>query len=368
MYLKRLRLKNYRLLQDVDVSFQIGMNVLIGKNSTGKSTVLEAIDFLLNNNNANIPIEEIIPYYLKNQQSAQSRIDGFFEMSDMEKKLICSLLDNSNDKNLIENSHLELIYTKYINKSGKNSNVIPTIQINGNGISKNNSLLTKVTNSLFPKLQTNNVLKIADFEGDNNVQPLLPINQLNQMLRHQPFYLNQYLRSILYDIKQRDIKNFSRIREEILKAYIEMSDLDVEFDPKRAQIQVYFKKSDSDIKIPLENEGRGIKEFFYLLLTLKNFTDSVILKDEALTHLHKSLLNDLILAIHDLKYQMITTSHIKELINALNFGNIIVCRKLDGKATVTNLMQHNDIDKVLEDLGYPIDSIPEIENLISSRE
>jgi predicted ATP-dependent endonuclease of OLD family len=47
MYLKHLSLKNYRLFQDVNISFREGMNVLIGKNSTGKSTVLEAIDFLL---------------------------------------------------------------------------------------------------------------------------------------------------------------------------------------------------------------------------------------------------------------------------------------------------------------------------------
>jgi len=170
---------------------------------------------------------------------------------------------------------------------------------------------------------------------------------------------------MLYDTKQRDISDFNKIKNEVLNAYTEMSDFDVEFDVRRAQIQIYFKASGSDIKIPLENEGKGIKEFFYLLLTLKNFTDLVILKDEALTHLHKSLLNDFISAIGDLKYQMITTSHIKELINALNFGNIIVCRKLDNKATVTNLTQNDDMDKVLEELGYPLEPVPEIENLIS---
>jgi predicted ATP-dependent endonuclease of OLD family len=361
MYLKRLRLKNYRLFQEVDISFKEGMNVLIGKNSTGKSTVLEAIDFLLSSNNANVPAEEIIPYDLRNQQEVQSRIDGFFAMSDMEKELIRSILDNSNDKDLIKNSNMELIYTKHINKSGKSINVIPTIQTNGNGISKNSSLLTKTTNSLIPKLQTNNVLKITDFEGDNNAQPILPINQLKQMLQNQPFFLDQYLRSMLYDIKLGNVEDFNKIKEEILKAYTEISDIDVEFDSKRAQIQVYLKKTGSDIKIPLENEGKGIKEFFSLLLTLKNFTDSVILKDEALTHLHKSLLSDFILAISDFKYQMITTSHIKELINALNFGNIIVCRKLDNKTTVTNLMENNDIDKVLEDLGYPIEPVLESE-------
>ena len=95
-----------------------------------------------------------------------------------------------------------------------------------------------------------------------------------------------------------------------------------------------------------------------------NFPDTVILKDEALTHLHKSLLRDFILAIEDLQFQMITTSHIKELINTLDFGNIIICRKNDGVSTAKNMTQTEEIDTVLSDLGYSIETNPEIEAII----
>jgi len=364
MYLKQLKLKNYRLFLDVDVSFQYGMNVLIGKNSTGKSTLLEAIHFLLSNNNANIPAEEIIPYNKRKDQSIQVRIEGTFEMSNIEKDNICSILNNENDIELIKNTHLEIKYSKIIRKSGKSVQVLPQIHVNGNSISKNNNLYNNVVNLLLPKLQTNNVLKIIDQEKDNNTEHLRPLNELRQLLPHNSSFLNQYLCNSLYEIKQSEDGEFNLIKNEIIKAYPEISDVDIEYDPKRAQVQIYFKRSDNDIKIPLESEGWGIREFFYLLLTLRNFPETILLKDEALTHMHKSLLSDFILAIEKFEYQMITTSHIKELIKTLDFGNILICRKIDGNATVKNLMQLNEIDKLLDELGYPIDIMPEINDII----
>ncbi|MDR2941963.1 MAG: AAA family ATPase [Treponema sp.] len=364
MYLKRLKLKNYRLFSDVEVTFQNGMNVLIGKNSTGKSTVLEAVDFLLSNNNANIPAEDIIPYGKRNDKNVQVRIEGSFEMSNIDKENICSILNNENEREQIKKSQLEIIYTKIINKNEKTVRVISNIMANGNGISRNHNLLSIVVNSLYPRLQTANVLKITDQEKDNSILPLRPLNELRQLAPHNSSFLNQYLCNMLYDIKQRNTDEFNNIKNIIIKAYSEMSDMDIEYDPKRAQVQIYFKKSDNGIKIPLESEGWGIREFFYLLLALHNFSDTIILKDEALTHMHKSLLGDFITAIDGLEYQMITTSHIKELIKTLDFSNIIICRKHDSNATVKNLMQSQEIDKLLDELGYPIEAASDIEPLI----
>jgi predicted ATP-dependent endonuclease of OLD family len=95
------------------------MNVLIGKNSSGKSSILEAIDFLLSTNNANVPPKEIIPYNMRENQTVHARIDGYFEMSDFEKDSLCTILDNSEDRDKVKESHLELIYTKSIYKKIK---------------------------------------------------------------------------------------------------------------------------------------------------------------------------------------------------------------------------------------------------------
>lgn len=43
MHLTRIQIKNFRSLQDVTVSLQSGLNVIVGRNNTGKSNLLAAI-------------------------------------------------------------------------------------------------------------------------------------------------------------------------------------------------------------------------------------------------------------------------------------------------------------------------------------
>lgn len=47
MYVKHLSLKNMRGLEEVDLTFKPGVNLLVGPNSVGKSTVLEALRIML---------------------------------------------------------------------------------------------------------------------------------------------------------------------------------------------------------------------------------------------------------------------------------------------------------------------------------
>ena len=44
MYLAQLRISNFRKLQKVDLSFQPGLNVLVGSNNVGKTAVVEGLN------------------------------------------------------------------------------------------------------------------------------------------------------------------------------------------------------------------------------------------------------------------------------------------------------------------------------------
>ncbi|MBD3808660.1 MAG: AAA family ATPase, partial [Epsilonproteobacteria bacterium] len=44
MTVKSLILKNFRAYKDIKVNFDANMNVIIGQNDIGKSTILEALD------------------------------------------------------------------------------------------------------------------------------------------------------------------------------------------------------------------------------------------------------------------------------------------------------------------------------------
>lgn len=43
MHLRGLRIKNFRALEDVEVEFSNGINIIVGPNAIGKTTILEAI-------------------------------------------------------------------------------------------------------------------------------------------------------------------------------------------------------------------------------------------------------------------------------------------------------------------------------------
>ena len=47
MYLHRLYIKNFRSINELDLNFSKGKNVIVGRNNTGKSNIIKAIDLLL---------------------------------------------------------------------------------------------------------------------------------------------------------------------------------------------------------------------------------------------------------------------------------------------------------------------------------
>jgi putative ATP-dependent endonuclease of OLD family len=50
MYIKNIKIRNFRALHSAEISLQPGLNILIGPNNVGKSTILSAIDLILNPN------------------------------------------------------------------------------------------------------------------------------------------------------------------------------------------------------------------------------------------------------------------------------------------------------------------------------
>jgi putative ATP-dependent endonuclease of OLD family len=49
VYIYELRLKNFRCFQNISVQFKEGLNVIIGENNAGKTTILKALDLIFNN-------------------------------------------------------------------------------------------------------------------------------------------------------------------------------------------------------------------------------------------------------------------------------------------------------------------------------
>jgi len=63
MYLSRLIIRNFRSIKELDLSFNQGKNVIVGRNNTGKSNIVKAIDLVLGENQ---------PTYAKSENIVES--------------------------------------------------------------------------------------------------------------------------------------------------------------------------------------------------------------------------------------------------------------------------------------------------------
>jgi predicted ATP-dependent endonuclease of OLD family len=58
MYLKKLKLLNFRSYESIEIEFDQNFNVIIGKNDIGKSTILEALDIFFGQEKIKIDISD----------------------------------------------------------------------------------------------------------------------------------------------------------------------------------------------------------------------------------------------------------------------------------------------------------------------
>jgi putative ATP-dependent endonuclease of the OLD family len=83
MILKKLYLENFRGFDKIEIPFNENLNVIIGKNDVGKSTILEALEIFFNNDTVKIEIED-----LKVGASPQMSISVVFQVDPNKEYLI----------------------------------------------------------------------------------------------------------------------------------------------------------------------------------------------------------------------------------------------------------------------------------------
>jgi energy-coupling factor transporter ATP-binding protein EcfA2 len=76
VHIKKMRVKNFRSLENVSISFKPGLNVLVGKNNAGKSNVIRALDYVLGETWPTFRNIEQKDFFKKNQTEPPS--DSFF--------------------------------------------------------------------------------------------------------------------------------------------------------------------------------------------------------------------------------------------------------------------------------------------------
>lgn len=188
MKLKKLKLENFRGYQFVEIKFDENMNVIVGANDIGKSTILEALDIFFGENTIKTDSGDINIQALKRGET-KYKISCEFDISEKKEILIDSTI-----KTTFENEFL-------LNKDG-------LLEIIKEYDSIKSKLLSKIyLNIFYPKeLQENlNILKIS------KLKELVKKLNIEELVKDKTKKIEY--RKIIYS----NLKNATELEENLLQ-------------------------------------------------------------------------------------------------------------------------------------------------------
>ena len=103
MILKKLKLKNFRGYRDFEVSFDDAINVIIGRNDIGKSTLLEALEIFFNSEKVKMEIADLCVY---SAEDTLIEISCSFDVDDGRILIDSSCTTNCRDEYLLNEEGL----------------------------------------------------------------------------------------------------------------------------------------------------------------------------------------------------------------------------------------------------------------------
>lgn len=358
MKLTKLTVQNFKGLRNVQIDFNDGFNVIVGRNSSGKTSLIESINWLLNPFAGNI-VNRSIPYKFLPNENKRIFVEGEFKLTSEEIEDIISILSKSVTYELLEKIIFKFakiaLPDKKTNLGVQNTFSIsePKIDINNQQIFQqlNNLLVQRVSSSSLIYYKSNN-LEDNDMQFIRNDLQFIPTAQLDNLNINQPLQLSAYLRSSILKLKDEFPTKFDILKNSIVNSQDFIDDFNVFFNIKTGRAEVNIKYKGDDYDRPLNNEGQGIQEFVYLITLITLFPEKILLLDEGLVHMHRSLLKKFLTMLDERTYQIILSSHMGEIIQSLDYSSLIFCKNSDGVVTAINVNKAENINSIFEELGY----------------
>ncbi|ANQ51493.1 AAA family ATPase [Flammeovirga sp. MY04] len=304
--IKDIEIKNLRGYEHFNLKELKQINLFVGNNNSGKSTILEAIFLLMGMGNPDIPIR-------------LNRFRGLGNVTSDSLKYFFNKLEIRNRPN---------IFCKFNDKSERQLELKPLFK------SDTNSLQTESFNENFIKNSTsdNPELQGLDFtfyerksqQRKTEYHCYLSINPLELKINndYKEEFSAIYISSTVNDVNS--LVRFSELVKK-KKGQIILEALQ-KIDPKIEQIQalpdgLYFSYQGIDEMIPSNISGDGVRKFLSIISSIANKNGGFVLIDEVENGLHytahKSLWRSIITIASEFDVQLFITSHSMETIKYL---------------------------------------------------
>lgn len=297
-----------------DIKFKPGVNLVIGKNGSGKTSLLKMIDGLSRDAHVGIDPEAATAYPSDGDELV--KISYSDEKEDMATTFYRKRgVEGAWTDFQMFNKRVRLITSdRRVNMSSAANNPIPTI---------------------------NRDISVPEPGAEIDIS----LEFTNAILKDMMSIIEKYTTT-------------TNVLDDLKSSYTSgLVDFDkrIQIDLKRTQNPIYFTDH-RDREIAINDLSSGEKEYLYFYALLKRMSDEydkIILVDEPELHLHSSQLKKLceMIEVISQKNQVIIATHSGEILQSFINSNLVL---LDG-GDVVNIATTGDLKQALDGMGLPID-------------
>lgn len=334
--IKKMIIKGFKIFEDFEIEFNNGMNILIGDNECGKSTILEAIDVVLNKKYANYDKYIVRDILNKDLVSIFEKKKSFEFLPKVEIYLFFNL-DSTCDINYEYKGEIEIGREKYDDYGIKF-----TCQFNEDF---REDLISIILEGKIPFDYYD--MSWETFQGKpfNSLRkPLKYLSIDNSKIDSSNTY-NYYNRSLFHNkynnLERVKISNDFRCEINNILEKIEANKLDdsTEFGIDNRKVILDNIITVLENSISLENKGKGRENLIKTEIALAKNKDklNVISIEEPENHLSHINLRKMLESIKNVNVaeelvQVIVTTHNSLIVNTLNLSNVICINKESPKS------------------------------------
>ena len=296
-YLTYLKIHQFKSIEDLELKDLSKINIIVGENNSGKTSLLEAISILGNENS----IKSILNNVSKRSTVYPSSLELFLQIFPREQE---------NNKSI----KIESTINGLTREVSINGNTLRNID---NSYNIDNAFLGKINVKIEDEIIIDKNISIEEskdikYINDYDIIKIVYVTPYD-------YYRNDLSENILENLNDKDkanIINLLKIFDSEIKGFSVVRKLNIEN-------MVYI---DHNLygSVPLFSFGDSIKKIFTLAIALISSKEGILLVDEIESTVHKNHINRMFDSIINLckeyKVQLICTTHSLEVIDGIIFS------------------------------------------------